>query len=90
MPPSPVGTNEAIVFYDSRKRVGEGRGMNWWGGSHALVHALGRSKHLCVEEAPVEMLAVRIVLIYVETGSRPEDAHNASLPRNSQSQVNCA
>lgn len=50
------------------------------------VHALGRSKHLCLEEAPVEMLAVRRVLIYVETGWRPEDAcadaHNPSLPRN--------
>lgn len=23
-PPSPVGTNEAIVFYKSRKRMGEG------------------------------------------------------------------
>lgn len=60
--------------------------MNRWGGSHASVHALGRSKHLCLEEAPVEMLAVWRVLIYVETGSRPEDArtdaHNASLARN--------
>lgn len=60
--------------------------MNWWGGSCASVHALGRSKHLCVKEPLVEMLAVRRVLVYVETGSRPEDAHthahNASLPRN--------
>lgn len=35
--------------------------MNWWGGSCASVHALGRSKHFCVEEAPVEMPAARRV-----------------------------
>ena len=60
--------------------------MNQWGGSHASVHALGRSKHLCLEEAMVEMFAIRRVLIYVEPGLGPEDArtdaHNASLPKN--------
>lgn len=37
------------------------------GRSPAPVHALGRSKHLCIKEDPVEMLAVQRVLIYRST-----------------------